>query len=81
MILPWRRDLIKSTNAGAAGSFHPMCLKNVVKFTRQIEQDTEDASFDLRFTFFFFKKKHGAEGYAGYESNAANYYYVMPCIF
>ena len=59
MILPWRRDLIKSTNAGAAGSFHPMCLKNVVKFTRQIEQDTEDASFDLRFTFFFFKKNMG----------------------
>ena len=59
MILPWRRDLIKSTNAGAAGSFHPMCLKNVVKFTRQIEQDTEDASFDLRFTFFFLKKNMG----------------------
>lgn len=59
MILPWRRDLIKSTNAGAAGSFHPMCLKNVVKFTRQIEQDTEDASFDLRFTFSFLKKNMG----------------------
>ena len=59
MILPWRRDLIKSTNAGAAGSFHPMCLKNVVKFTRQIEQDTEDASFDLRFTFFSSKKNMG----------------------